>query len=130
MMTIEEHIQYWISTAEFDLPVAESMFEKGHYVWCLFIGHLVLEKIIKAHYVKDTGQTPPKIHDLVKLANKTKLQLTDEQLLFLDEVLDFMIEARYPEYKQKLFKTFTKKYTKEKITQIKEMYLWLRSQLQ
>ena len=128
-MTINEQIEYWISTAEHDLPVAESLFEKGHYVWCLFIGHLILEKIIKAHFVKDTEHTPPKIHDLVKLANRTKLPLTQEQLEFLDEVMDFQLEARYPDYKEYLYKTCDKKLTTEKFNQIKEMYLWLKSRL-
>jgi HEPN domain-containing protein len=103
-MTQEEQINYWITIAENDLPVAEILFNNGHYVWCLFIGHLILEKILKAHYVKDTGPTPPKIHDLVKLADKTKLALTGSHKLFLDEINDFQLEARYPDYKQSLYK--------------------------
>ncbi len=89
----------------------------------MFIAHLVLEKILKAHYVKDTGETPPKIHELVKLAEKTKLNFTDEQVEFLDRVNDFNLETRYPDYKLKLFKNFTE----ENFTRIKEMYLWLKS---
>ncbi|NCQ17579.1 MAG: HEPN domain-containing protein [Ignavibacteria bacterium] len=128
-MTINEQIEYWVSTAEHDLPVAESLFEKGHYVWCLFIGHLILEKIIKAHFVKDTEQTPPKIHDLVKLVNRTKLQLTQEQLEFLLRVNNFNLENRYPDYKQNLYKTLTKNYSEENFNKIKEIYFWLKSLL-
>ncbi|PIP76318.1 MAG: DNA-binding protein [Ignavibacteria bacterium CG22_combo_CG10-13_8_21_14_all_37_15] len=128
-MTINEQIEYWVSTAEHDLPVAESLFEKGHYVWCLFIGHLILEKIIKAHFVKDTEQTPPKIHDLVKLASKTKLPLTQEQLEFLLRVNNFNLENRYPDYKQNLYKTLTKNYSEENFNKIKEIYFWLKSLL-
>jgi HEPN domain-containing protein len=128
-MTINEQIEYWVSTAEHDLPVAESLFEKGHYVWCLFIGHLILEKIIKAHFVKDTEQTPPKIHDLVKLASKTKLPLTQEQLEFLLRVNNFNLENRYPDYKQNLYKILTKNYSEENFNKIKEIYFWLKSLL-
>lgn len=128
-MTINEQIEYWVSTAEHDLPVAESLFEKGHYVWCLFIGHLILEKIIKAHFVKDTEHTPPKIHDLVKLANRTKLHLTQEQLEFLLRVNNFNLENRYPDYKQNLYKTLTKNYSEENFNKIKEIYFWLKSLL-
>ena len=128
-MTINEQIEYWVSTAEHDLPVAESLFEKGHYVWCLFIGHLILGKIIKAHFVKDTEQTPPKIHDLVKLVNRTKLQLTQEQLEFLLRVNNFNLENRYPDYKQNLYKTLTKNYSEENFNKIKEIYFWLKSLL-
>jgi len=128
-MTIKEQIEYWVSTAEHDLPVAESLFEKGHYVWCLFIGHLILEKIIKAHFVKDTKQTPPKIHDLVKLASRTKLNLSQDQLEFLLRVNNFNLENRYPDYKQNLYKTLTKNYSEENFNKIKEIYFWLKSML-
>ncbi|MEI6091420.1 MAG: hypothetical protein WCR42_13275 [bacterium] len=30
----------------------EHLFESGDYSYSLFIGHLVLEKILKAHFVK------------------------------------------------------------------------------
>lgn len=57
-MTIEEQIDHWMKAAELDLPVAEHLFKNGYNVWCLFIGHLVLEKILKAHYVN----VPEKLH--------------------------------------------------------------------
>jgi HEPN domain-containing protein len=44
MMSIEEHIAYWIESADNDLSTAESNFETKHYDWCLFIGNLVLEE--------------------------------------------------------------------------------------
>lgn len=46
-MTIDEQVKYWINLAEQDLPVAISMFEKGHYMWCLYIGHLIIEKVLR-----------------------------------------------------------------------------------
>ena len=50
-MTKDEIIKYWLSSSDRDLTVMESLFDNGHYVWALFVGHLVLEKILKAHYV-------------------------------------------------------------------------------
>ncbi len=76
-MTIEDHIQYWIDGAEHDLPVAESLFATQKFDWCLFIGLLVLEKILKAYIVRTTGKTPPKTHDLLRLASLSKT-LRDE----------------------------------------------------
>lgn len=92
-MNTEEEIQYWINIAEQDIPVAQSLFDNGHYVYCLFIGHLILEKILKAHYVKDNKKTPPKTHNLVYLAKNSELELTDDQFEFLDKVNDFNNEA-------------------------------------
>jgi hypothetical protein len=45
LMTIQEQVTYWIEMAEQDMPVAESLFKNGHFMWCLYIGHLILEKL-------------------------------------------------------------------------------------
>ena len=111
------------------MPVAEDLLEKGHYVWCLYIGHLVLEKYLKAFYVRDNEAAPPKTHDLVKLAEKTKLELSSEQKQFLKKVNNYNQEARYPESKIEAYKAYTKEYAIENFTKIKEMYTWLKSQL-
>jgi HEPN domain-containing protein len=47
-MKIDEHIKYWLNSADHDLDTAESLFSTGKYDWCLFLGHLVLEKGLKA----------------------------------------------------------------------------------
>ena len=78
---MEKQVLFWLVQADNDLPVAESMLEKGHYTWSLFIGHLVLEKTLKAIYVREHQKIAPRIHDLVKLAKSTSLHLNDEQLV-------------------------------------------------
>jgi hypothetical protein len=42
---------------------------------------------------------PPKTHDLVKLSQATSLKLSEEQIMFLDKINSFQLEARYPDYK-------------------------------
>jgi HEPN domain-containing protein len=81
------------------LEVAESLFTNGHYLHCLYFGHLILEKALKGYWVYKNKTTPPKIHDLLKLALKTSINLPESNLRFLDELNKFNIEARYPEYK-------------------------------
>ena len=99
-MTKDEHVKYWLNSAGHDLETAESLFASGRYDWCLFIGHLVLEKILKALVVlNNEDNLPPKIHNLVKLAKLASLKLTMEQEMFFDEVNDFNLESRYPDYK-------------------------------
>ena len=103
-MTKEEHIKYWIKGAEHDLKAAESLFESKKYDWCLFVSHLVLEKILKANFVyKNDNKVPPKTHNLVKLAERSYIELTEEKRIFLDEVNDFNLEIRYPDYKNKFY---------------------------
>jgi HEPN domain-containing protein len=128
---IEEHIGFWLEGAEHDLATAESLFAAEKFDWCLFLGHLALEKTLKAMYVRyNNNQMPPRTHSLVKLAEKTTLPLTEEQKLFLDEVTDFNLEVRYPEYKNEFRQKCTKVFCGERFNRIKEYYKWLKSQLE
>jgi HEPN domain-containing protein len=129
-MTKEEHITYWCESAQHDLEAAESMFESGRYDWCLFVAHLALEKIIKAIFVdRNDNNIPPKIHNLVRLAELSKIELSDEQKFILDKINDFNIQARYPDYKLEFYKRCTKEYTTEYFDKIKEFYRWFKSRL-
>jgi len=129
-MTTEQHINYWLESAEHDLDTAQTLFDSGKYDWCLFISHLVLEKLLKAIFVKNNeNKIPPKIHNLVRLAQAAKADLDEEQLLFLNEVNDFNLEVRYPEYKNEFYKICTKDFTKGYFIKIKEFYKWQKSLL-
>lgn len=128
-MNIKLNIDYWLKSAAHDLDVAETLFLNQKYDWCLFIGHLVIEKTLKAFYVRDKQEMPPKIHNLVRLAENTKLALDKEQLQFLAEVNRFNIEARYNDYKFKFQKLCTAEFTEEQFSKIKEMYKWLLFQM-
>ncbi|MDZ7700146.1 MAG: HEPN domain-containing protein [Deltaproteobacteria bacterium] len=129
-MKIQAHIQHWLNSADDDLDTAEKLFAVDKFDWCLFLGHLVLEKALKAHYVQDNdNRMPPRIHNLVKLAKKTRLVFTEEQTLFLDEVSDFNLEVRYPQYKKEFREKCTKEFCETKFTKIKEHYKWLKSQI-
>ncbi|MDG6027837.1 MAG: HEPN domain-containing protein [Candidatus Brocadia sp.] len=97
--------------------------------WCLFIGHLVIEKVLKAFYVRDKQEIPPKVHNLVTLAENTKLPLSEEQMVFLANLNDFNIETRYPDFKFRFYQTCTREFTEEQFSKIKEMYQWLISQM-
>jgi len=129
-MKKRDHIEYWIKSADSDLEAAEALFESTKYDWCLFIAHLVLEKGLKASFVfTNENRNPPRIHNLVKLAELSSLNLTDGENLFLDEVNDFNIATRYPDYKQEFHKICTKDYAEEYFIRIKEFYEWLKSRL-
>ncbi|RJP70104.1 MAG: HEPN domain-containing protein [Ignavibacteriales bacterium] len=125
-----EHIKYWLDSAIHDLDAAESLFKNKKYDWCLFIGHLVLEKTLKAIYVLKNPETmPPKVHNLVRISEYCGLDLTEEQRYFFDEINDFNIEARYPSYKFDFYQLCTKEFTEKYFELIKETHKWLLSQL-
>ena len=129
-MKKHEHVEYWVNSANSDLKAADTLFKSAKYDWCLFIGHLVLEKALKAIFVRNNeSKVPPKTHNLVKLAELSSITLTDEQKLFLDEVNDFNFVTRYPDYKLDFYKLCTKEYADKYFKKIKEYYGWLKSLL-
>jgi HEPN domain-containing protein len=106
------------------------LFSTGKYDWCLFIGHLVLEKILKAIFVQDNeNQFPPKTHNLIKLAENTHLSLTEDQRLLLDEINDFNLEVRYPQFKNEFHKKCTQPFTEKYFKEIEDVSKWLKSQI-
>ena len=77
-MTKSEHIIYWVESADRDLDTSNTLFEAGKYDWSLFVGHLVLEKLLKAVYVQNNdNKIPPKLHNLVRMAEISNVE-TDE----------------------------------------------------
>jgi len=115
-------IDYWIDSANHDLDVSETLFHSGKYDWCLFIAHLVLEKILKAFYVKNIGKLPPRIHDLVRMASMAEIEFDEDTLEFMDAVNTFNISTRYPDEKLKFYKICTHEFTEEHFQRIKEIY--------
>ena len=128
-MNKKEQIEYWIDTADHDLETAQTLYETGHYDWCLFIGHLVLEKALKAHWVNDNEEVPPKIHDLVRLANGLEVSVDDREKILYDTVNAFNYDIEYPELKVDLDKKYTKELANRYLPKIKEKYNHLKTKL-
>ena len=129
-MTKDEHVKYWCETSLHDFESAASMFDSTRYDWCLFAGHLALEKILKAIFIdRNGGNIPPKIHNLVRLAELAKIELDVQQKFILDKINDFNLQARYPYYKFEFYKRCTEEYTSEYFMKIKELHEWLSSLL-
>jgi HEPN domain-containing protein len=129
-VTKEEHITYWRESAQHDMESSEIIFDSGRYDWCLFIGHLALEKILKAIFVdKNDNAMPPKIHNLVRLAEILEIELSEEQKLSLDRINDFNIQTRYPDYRLEFYKRCDAAYATAHLARIKEFYQWFTSRM-
>ena len=128
-MTRDEIVEYWIGSSDVDFQAMENLLNHGHYVWALFIGHLVIEKLLKAYYVKNADISAPPIHDLSKIAEKGNLALSEKQKDFLDEVTTFNIKARYPDYKNRFYRKATREFAEAYVNQIKEFRQWLIEQI-
>ena len=104
------------------------MFKTGHYDWSLFMWHLVIEKTLKA-ILSSKNKTVLPIHDLVRLAEKADLSLSDSYTDDLAEITTFNLEARYDDYKFKFYKKATKKFASTWAQKTEEIFKWLKQQL-
>ncbi|MBI5472200.1 MAG: HEPN domain-containing protein [Ignavibacteriae bacterium] len=122
-MTKQDHIRYWLNEAADDWESAQVNFQNARFNWSLFIGHLTLEKVLKALWIKNNSENyPPRLHNLLRLAEGGKYEPTEREKLFLDAVNKFNIEARYPDYKEEFRKRCTKDFAQSYLRQIEEFY--------
>ncbi len=126
-MNHEELIEYWRLEAEESLRVAGHLFEKGDYSYALFFGHLAVEKIIKAVFVKNTGEDAPRSHNLLRLARAANIEITAPQEHKLVRITAFNLEARYPDYKREF--RCTREFSEKEMQTIREAFSWLKSML-
>lgn len=97
-MDKQDYIAYWRTSSEKSWTAAIRLFEKSDYVESLFFAHLTIEKLLKAHWVKDNSDNfPPRIHNVRLLAEQTNLNLQPNQLVFLEQLNTFQIDGRYPD---------------------------------
>ena len=124
-------MQFWIKSSNADYKTMQVLYKNKQYAWSLFVGHLVIEKLLKALYAKNNATNPyaPKTHDLLYLSRKLKLNLTEEQEKIFDTITKFNINVRYADYKQQFINKCTYEYTSNQIFSIKEIRKWLKKLL-
>lgn len=124
-------MDYWVKSSDEDFVTMEILYKNNQNTWCLYIGQLVIEKLLKALYAKKNKNAPyaPKSHDLLYLAEKIEIELNDRQKTLLDIITRFNIEARYDDYKESFRRNCTQEYTKEQIKNIREVREWLKNLL-
>jgi HEPN domain-containing protein len=125
-------MNHWIESSNDDYDVMLTLYNGSKYSWSLFLGHLVIEKLIKEIYAKINAdnQHAPKIHNLLDHANKCNLTLTQEQQDLLSLFTRFHLEARYEDYKKEFYDLCPKEYTEEQLKNIEGMRTWLKEQLE
>ena len=106
------------------------MLETGRYLYVGFMCHQVIEKTLKA-VVSRTGETPPYIHNLSKLAELSGIyaRLDEDQKNVLDNLEPLNIQARYPEEKERIFQALNADRCGELLAQTQELYQWIRATL-
>lgn len=124
-------MNYWIESSDRDYESMKKNFETEQYTWALFIGHLTLEKLLKAIYAKVNKDNPypPKVNNLNILAERCNIELDERKTKIFMTCNSFNISARYEDYKNEFYERCTKEYTSEQIENIEEVRTWLKKML-
>ena len=57
-LNIEKTYNHWIETSEKDFSTMINLYNSGDFLWSLFIGHLVIEKLLKACFILKNKDHP------------------------------------------------------------------------
>jgi HEPN domain-containing protein len=128
-LNIEKVVSYWVDSSEKDFKTMKNLLESGDYNWAMFLGHLVIEKLLKALYVKKNGKHAVYGHDLLRLSSDLDLEIDSVKEEWLDKITTFNLNARYDSYKQDFYGLCTKEFATEWKTKIEELRSWLLNQL-
>ena len=123
-------IEFWFKSADEDYDTMLYMKAGKKNTWCLFMGHLVIEKLLKGLYAKNNPDNPiaPKIHNLILLSQKANLEVPTEIREKIQTINTFNISARYDDYKRTFDEKCTDDYTDEQVKNVEEVRKWLKKQ--
>ena len=127
---MEQPLKYdeWFFQSDYDLETAQHMLQSGRNIYCIFMCHLSLEKVLKGLFIKNSNEFPPKIHSLNYFVNRINLVLSDDYLLFLNKLDNLSIVTRYPEDLRAMIMLYTQKQTNDIYEQTKTIQQWLKQQ--
>jgi HEPN domain-containing protein len=121
-----EIIKFWIQSSDYDFDTMMDLYKVKRFHWALFMGHLSLEKLLKAYYVLKNQENPPLIHNLLRLTEMTDLILDEEKKKILAVITTFNISTRYDDYKMSFYRKCTKEFTELWIENIRTIRLWIQ----
>ena len=86
-------VSHWIESSDKDFKTMIDLYKTQNNSWALFMGHLVIEKLVKSLYVKNKSEYPPFIHDLRRICEKANIDLDIDQQILLDSISRLWIKA-------------------------------------
>jgi len=122
-------IQSWVSSSDENYDTMLDLYHAKRYSWALFLGHLSIEKLLKAYFVKVNEEHAPLLHNLSRLAELSHINLTNEQRIDFSTITTFNLNARYDDYKQSFSNKCTMEYTDLWIIKIKYYQQWIKELL-
>lgn len=126
---VDKIVRYLIDTSDEDFQTMLSLFDSKSYGWSLFLGHISIEKLLKAYYARKYKKHAPFTHNLYRLAELNEFELTDELSDMLDKITSFNLNARYDDYKREFYSSCTVEFTEDWIEKIKTIRTWIKQML-
>ena len=98
----EKDMKSWVDASRYDLATARA--KSRRYLYVLFMCQQAIEKMLKACATIKTGEFPPRIHNLARLAELAALDMTEEERELLERLSLYYLQSRYPPEIQTLAK--------------------------
>jgi HEPN domain-containing protein len=124
MNTAAEH---WAEQARYDLDSARAMLDSGRYLYVLFCCQQAVEKMLKSLIARRKMEFPPRVHQLMRLAEAAGLAVEEERAAFLRELSAYYIQTRYPEEVPGLLSQVNAEMARVVMEQTEEVIQWLSS---
>lgn len=126
-------VKKWLDYAKADLEAAGILMEHPKSSWSYQLAvlhcHQAIEKLLKTVIVSK-GEEVYKIHDIVRLAEMSKLELPPESQEYLKELNAHYQPSRYPDirYKGPILK-YNEETVKYHFEKTRELFLWIEKKL-
>lgn len=92
-MTVAEE---WAEQAHYDFETAKAMLAAGRYLYVLFCFQQGVEKALKGLIAHRTNRNPPRLHNLMRLAEHAGLEIEDDTAAHLRTLTNAYVQSRYP----------------------------------
>ena len=124
------YIKELIQQSDYDINTARNMFKTKSYIYCVFMCHLSLEKMLKALHIQNLGVIAPKTHFLSYLTKAQNLELQEDEKTLIEDLDKAGIPTRYPEKIKIMLKTYNASITKEILIKTIEVLKCLKKKLE
>ncbi len=119
----------WAKLARYDFDTARAMLDTGRYLYVVFCCQQAVEKILKALIAQRTGECPPRLHNLIRLADHAGVELEQPQTVLMEDLSRYYVQTRYIEDISPLSRDLDQRTCKRLLDETEKALQWLSSML-
>jgi len=119
----------WAEQGRYDLDTARAMLDSGRFLYVLFCCQQAVEKMLKAIIAKRSEAFPPRLHNLIRLAEHAEVDLEKGQTDLMRALSGYYIQTRYPDEIVSLPRNVSPQTAQRVLKETEEMVRWLSSMI-